>query len=261
MSSHRNKARRWRDGAAVMEGVVAPAPTTPRDQLSLYQADLHLQQRGLEYQRAQLGENPHPRSPNAGKAAAIDRELARLAERQELVETVSRPDLATGVAPEILHFDPKDDGQIVVAHGDIRNASHIAVMVPGMTTDLENFNAIDGAPVFSDFLDALPKDAETHVLAHSYGSLLIGKALAEGAKPEYAHIFSSPGIGVDALDELNLEGSTVVTVTSNPGDSVVTFGPFGDMPPEGAISYPAMGNPPPEDSPEADDYEPHIDYF
>ena len=28
-----------------------------------------------------------------------------------------------------------------------------------------------------------------------------------------------------------------------------------------AISYPAMGNPPPEGSQEADDYEPHVDYF
>lgn len=292
------------DSAAVMEGVVAPAPTTPREQLSLYQADLRLQQRGLDYQRALLGENPHPRSPNAGKAAAIDRELARLAERQELVETVARPDLTTGIAPEILHFDPKEDGQIVVAHGDIRNASHIAVMVPGMTTDLENFNATnnrakellnelskeagvtpavigyfgydapdnlveaisddyatDGAPVFADFLDALPKEAETHVLAHSYGSLLTGKSLAEGARPDYAHVFGSPGIGVDSLDELNLEGQTVVTVTSNPGDRVVTFGIFGEMPPDDAISYPAMGNPPPEDSLEADDYEPHVDYF
>jgi len=33
------------------------------------------------------------------------------------------------------------------------------------------------------------------------------------------------------------------------------------MPPEHAISYPAMGNPPPEDSSEAKVYEPHVDYF
>jgi len=66
---------------------------------------------------------------------------------------------------------------------------------------------------------------------------------------------------VSILDELNLEGKTVVTVTSNPDDRVVSTGWHGDMPPQGAISYPAMGNPPPEGSQEADDYEPHVDYF
>ncbi len=37
------------------------------------------------------------------------------------------------------------------------------------------------------------------------------------------------------------EGNTVVTMTSNPGDRVVTFGSFGDMPREGTIGHPAMG--------------------
>jgi len=284
---------------------VTLAPTTPREQLSLYQADLRLQQRSLEYQKEKIGNPGHPSSAAAQQLREVDQQLRDLADRRELIETVARSDLASGVAPEILHFDPREDGQIVVAHGDIGNASHIAVMVPGMTTDLRTFKAtnerakallddlidrrgvaspavigyfgydapddliqarstnyaVDGASVFADFLDALPEEAETHVLAHSYGSLLTGKTLAEGARPDYAHVFGSPGIGVDSLDELNLEGKAVVTVTSNPGDRVVTIGPFGDMPPEGAISYPAMGNPPREGSPEAKDYEPHVDYF
>lgn len=33
------------------------------------------------------------------------------------------------------------------------------------------------------------------------------------------------------------------------------------MLPQDAISYPAMGNPLPEGSLEADSYEPHVDYF
>lgn len=287
------------DGAAVIDGVVVPAPTTPREQLSLYQADLRLQQRGLEYQKGRIGSPGHPSSAAAQQIRDIDQQLRDLADRRELVETVARPDLATGIAPEILHFDPKEDGQIVVAHGDITNASHIAVMVPGMTTELENFKvtnnrakdlldelserpgatgaavisylgydapdnlaqaisddyATDGAPVLADFLNALPEEAETHVLAHSYGSLLTGKSLAEGARPDYAHVFGSPGIGVDALDELNFEDKTVVTVTSNPRDPVVALGPHGAMPPEGAISYPAIGDP------ESDDYNAHGDYF
>jgi len=291
------------DGAAVIDGVVAP--TTLQEHISLYQADLRFQQR----QRAQILDQPEPYTASIEDVKAemvereqqlfeIDRQLANLAARRELVETVTRTDIETGITPEILHFDPKADGQIVVAHGDIRNASHIAVMVPGMTTDLASFTltnerakglldelseqpgiapavisylgydapdnlaqavsddyAVDGAPTFSDFLDALPEHAETHVLAHSYGSLLTGKALAEGARPDYAHVFGSPGIGIDALDELNLQGQTVVTVTINPGDRVVQFGHFGAMPPEDAISYPAIGNP------EAQDYDAHGDYF
>lgn len=79
--------------------------------------------------------------------------------------------------------------------------------------------------MFSDFLNALPEDAETHVLAHSYGSLLAGKTLTEGARPDFVHVFGSPGIGVDTLQELDLEGETVVTVTSNPGDRVAAGAP------------------------------------
>jgi hypothetical protein len=295
-----------------MEGVVTLTPTTPRERLSLYQSDLRLQQRGLEYQKERIGSPGHPNSAAAQQLRDIDQQLKDLADRRALIETVARPDLATGIAPEILHFDPKEAGQIVVAHGDISNASHIAVMVPGMTTDLENFMATnnrakalldelarrpeigspvvigylgydapddvvqaaskdyadEGAPVLADFLGALPEEAEVDVLAHSYGSLLTGRALAEGARPDYAHIFGSPGIGVDSLEELDLEGKTVVTVTSNLGDRVVRTASWtgdylahGKMPPDGAISYPAMGNPPPEGSPEAKDYEPHVDYF
>ncbi len=135
---------------AVIDGVVTPAPMTPREQLSLYQADLRLQQRGLEYQKEQIGFPGHPSSAAAQQMRDIDQQLKDLAERRELLETVARTDLATGMTPEILHFDPKVDGQIVVAHGDIGNASHIAVMVSGMTTDLENFKATNGRALAAD---------------------------------------------------------------------------------------------------------------
>ncbi|MEM7041207.1 MAG: alpha/beta hydrolase [Pseudomonadota bacterium] len=276
------------DGAAVMEGV-AVMTTTPKEQLSLYQADLRLQQRGLEYQRELLGENIHPRSPKAGKAAVIDRQLDELAQERKLVETVSRPDLATGIEPEILHFDPKDDGQIVVGYGDIANASHIAVVVPGTGAALGTFAtterrsmelmkalqadpsisspavvgylgydapdtvffdgfeamsddlAVEGAPVFADFLNSLPEDAQTHVFAHSYASLLAGKALMEGGRPDYVHALGSPGMGFDSIADQAFEGDVVITHTGNPGDMVVFSEYFGEVPPSGAISYPSTG--------------------
>lgn len=270
------------EGAAVLDGaVVMPSP---REQISLYQSDLRLQQRGLEYQRAKLGENVHPRSPNAAKAAAIDRQLGDIQARRDALDNIAMPDLSTGLTPEILHFDPREDGQVVVAYGDIRNATHIGVMVPGMTTDLNSFpltnervqdlmlalsdeagvnpavigylgydapdnlaeavfddQAVQGGPAFAEFLDGLPEHANTQVLAHSYGSLLTGRALAEGARPDVVHIFGSPGIGVDSVDELNLDGMTVVTSTENPGDLVSWSERFGEVPPEGAVELPAMG--------------------
>lgn len=85
--------------------------------------------------------------------------------------------------------------------------------------------------------------------------MLAGKTLAEGARPDFVHVFGGPGIGVDALQELDLGSETVVTVTSNPGDKVVQLGSHGATPPEGAISYPAIGNP------DAEDYNAHSDYF
>ena len=129
------------NGAAVMDGVmIAP---NPREQISLYQSDLRLQQRSLEYQRSLLGDTIHPRSPNARKAAEIDEQLQKLAERREVVETVTRPDLATGIEPDILHFDSRGDGQIVVGYGDIGSASHIAVLVPGTGAELSNFPTME----------------------------------------------------------------------------------------------------------------------
>ncbi|MGI9486360.1 MAG: hypothetical protein ACR2RF_10880 [Geminicoccaceae bacterium] len=66
---------------------------------------------------------------------------------------------------------------------------------------------------------------------------------------------SSPTDTTNETDELNLDGKTVVTVTSNPGDLAVQLGPHGTIPPDGAINYPPIGNP------DAEDYNAHGDYF
>lgn len=271
------------NGAAAIDvTVVLPSP---REQISLYQADLRLQQRGLEYQKEQIGDPGHPRSYAAQQLRDVERQMAEIAARRDALDDIAMPDVDTGLTPEVLHFDPKEDGQIVVAYGDIANATHIGVMVPGMTTELNSFPltneraqdlmlalsdeagvapavigylgydapddlteaffddlAVQGAPAFADFLSELPDDANVQVLAHSYGSLLTGMALAEGARPDAVHIFGSPGIGVDSIDELGLDGETIVTSTENPGDLVSWSERFGSVPPENAIEMPPMGN-------------------
>ena len=279
-----DQSRTLETSAAVMEGVVVTP--TPKEQIHLHQADLRLQQRGLEYQRSKLGDNIHPRSPDFQKAAAIDHQLQNIAATQNVLDRASRTNVDTGLTPEVLHFDPTADGQIVVGYGDIKNASHIAVVVPGTTSTLSTFGlthersltllealadepgvsvpavvgylgydapntvvfeamsenaANKGASALADFLNKLPEDAETHVFAHSYATLLAGKSLAEGARPDYVHGLGPAGFGFDSIRGKPFENDVVITVTKNPGDLVSIIGYHGDVPPEGSISYPPTG--------------------
>jgi len=282
--------------AAVMDVTVVTPPL--KEQVQLYQADLRLEQRGLEYQRAQLGENIHPRSPDARKAAEIDQQLQDVTAKRDVLDRASRTNVDTGLTPEVLHFDPRADGQIVVGYGDIDNASHIAVVVPGTTSKLSTFglthqrsvdllealsqtpsisapavvgylgfdapnqvffeamsekSARQGAPAMADFLNGLPENAETHVFAHSYATLLTGKALEGGARPDYVHGLGPAGMGFDSIHGQPFENDVVITVTENPDDFVAIIGYHGDVPPEGAISYPPTGKGHTDDPNDPDD--------
>ena len=227
------------NGAAVMDGVVPT--TTPREEISLYQADLRLQQRGLEYQRAVLGEDIHPRSPKAREVAEINSQLRDIATRRDALDRMTQPDIATGVAPEILHFDPKDDGQIVAAFGDIENATHVAVMVPGMTTDLTNVDVtVDRARNLYDALATEPGVRPATVAWFGYDAPdFIGEvrysdqALEGGPKlREFVNTMNAP-------DEAHVSllghsyGSTVIGVAARGGpidvDQAVIMGSVGTM--------------------------------
>lgn len=45
---------------------------------------------------------------------------------------------------QIILFDPSGDGRVAEVFGDVDSASHIAVVVPGMSNELGNFDAPDG---------------------------------------------------------------------------------------------------------------------
>lgn len=59
------------------------------------------------------------------------------------------PDERTGRPRQILLIDGRGDGQVAEVFGDLDTAEAVAVMVPGMGSDLENFEATVRTPVAS----------------------------------------------------------------------------------------------------------------
>ena len=45
---------------------------------------------------------------------------------------------------QFLLFDPRGDGRVVEVFGDLARAGHVAVVVPGITNDIDNFSPLDG---------------------------------------------------------------------------------------------------------------------
>lgn len=78
----------------------------------------------------------------AANATAIDREIARLRAagvgeddaRLRKLRELDDPDR------HFLLFDPAGDGRLAEVFGDLESARHVAVVVPGMDKDLNNFN-------------------------------------------------------------------------------------------------------------------------
>jgi hypothetical protein len=80
--------------------------------------------------------------------------------------------------------------------------------------------ARDGVPQLTRFQEALRvthqgEPAHQTVLGHSYGSLVVGKAAAEGGLPADAVVFvGSPGVGVDSAAQLRFPADQVWATTS-----------------------------------------------
>jgi hypothetical protein len=78
----------------------------------------------------------------AANATAIDREIARLEAagvgdddaRLRKLRELDDPDR------HFLLFDPSGDGRLAEVFGDLETSRHVAVVVPGMNNDLNNFN-------------------------------------------------------------------------------------------------------------------------
>ena len=196
------------------------------------------------------------------------------------VDLAAEREMLIGMLPRhFVVFDWSGDGHLAEWVGPL-DADHVAVLVPGMTTDkldvdLTAANAArmlrfdrDGdlavvtalvydAPDFADatlpaaatdgigglarLIEVLPvSDRHLTLIGHSYGSLLLGKALAGGLAadlpPRHDVVFiGSPGTGVDTAADLGLDpghvwaGGTdddiVIRLRNLPGLAALT--PFG----------------------------------
>lgn len=76
----------------------------------------------------------------------------------------------------------------------------------------------------------LETDADTTLIAHSYGSLTAGHALMNGAKVTNVVFIGSPGVGVDHVDEFPDGAAERFFVGEINGDPVATLERFGDAP-------------------------------
>jgi pimeloyl-ACP methyl ester carboxylesterase len=73
-----------------------------------------------------------------GEREAAEYELEQLSER------VERWRLWREEERQLLLFDPAGDGRVVEVFGDLDTASHVAIVIPGVGNDLDNFGPLSG---------------------------------------------------------------------------------------------------------------------
>jgi hypothetical protein len=185
--------------------------------------------------------------------AAIDRRLAAAGPSTE-IDLAAEREMLIGMLPRhFVVFDWSGDGHVAEWIGPV-DADHVAVLIPGMTTDKLDVDisaanaarmlrfdrsgdlavvtalvydapdlvdaslpsaASDGIGGLAGLIEALPvSDRHLTLVGHSYGSLMLGTALAGGLAsdlpPRHDVVFiGSPGVGVDTAAGLGLDPSHV----------------------------------------------------
>lgn len=184
-----------------------------------------------------------------------------------------------GGSPQILLYQP-DDHRVAVVFGDLATAAHLAVLVPGCGTTVDNFSADvagrahnlfqaassvatggvavvawlgydappmsqgerarpaqDGSRALADLLAGLGRrtDSTLTLVGHSYGTLVVGKAMAFKPAVNDIVLLGSPGTGVDRASDLPLPASGNVYAEEIRGDPVGRFEWFGIEPTSGSF--------------------------
>ena len=168
---------------------------------------------------------------------------------------------------QILYFDPGGDGRVAEVHGDLLTATNVAVVVPGMASDITDFDwvtsgkaerilaaagagtaviawlgydppdgvdvifdddALDGAEALIRLVDGLPDDTLRTVIGHSYGSVVTGAALRQGLEVDQVVVTGSPGMLGDTAREI--AGSVPIYAARAPLDSIGWTQHFGRDP-------------------------------
>ncbi len=169
-------------------------------------------------------------------------------------------DVARG---QLLRFDPTGHGRVVEVLGDLASADHVAVVIPGMTNDIDNYLsghrpkalnllmemrrrarpgekvcviswlgydtpgmtftglaidarrstlAIAGAKSLHEdlgFVSSVNRRAHVTVIGHSYGSVVLGRAMRGGLRAKDAIAVGSPGMDADDRSELGSPKTTL----------------------------------------------------
>ncbi len=142
----------------------------------------------------------------------------------------------------IVVFDPSGDGKVAEVIGNIDTAKHVAVVVPGLNSTMDNFgnvrgnatalqgsagsdtaviawtgydapnvwqvgsngSAVAGAHALSSFVDGIQgqSGANVSLIGHSYGSLVVGEALKSGT----VHVDNAVFIGSPGVGVNSVHG-------------------------------------------------------
>jgi hypothetical protein len=173
----------------------------------------------------------------------LDPSVETLPERLDWLRArLARLREASAQDAQIWYFDPSGDGRIAQVIGDLATADNVAVVVPGMTNDMHNFDAVrtnawnleqamrraspgtshatiawlgydtpddgpgaaspgaanDGSMALRNVItevDRVNSDGRVSVVAHSYGSVVAGRAMQSGLDVEAVAVVGSPGMG------------------------------------------------------------------
>ncbi len=218
----------WPFLPAGLDGV----PARVRDAINRRRLASEIRQAAVDYDHAP-----------AGVVHWLGKDTARVTTLQRLAGTLARP------ASELLVFDGTGDGRAVVSSGDVDSSRNVAVVVPGMSTDLADVprlvgqenrlaaasgavaitwlgydapglrqvisdgRAKSGAAALQRFTAGLRSTAGARqhvtVIGHSYGTLVAGIAAREGLATDDLVLLASPGVEASHASQLHLPAGHV----------------------------------------------------
>jgi alpha-beta hydrolase superfamily lysophospholipase len=123
------------------------------------------------------------------------------------------PGMGTTSANEVRTLDVAArhvyDAAEVMAPGDVAVIAWLGYRAPGIGQVLLHGRAVVGGRALADYLDdlAVLPEAETTVVAHSFGSVVAAEALRDGMTVDNLVVVGSPGMEASSAGELPLHGA------------------------------------------------------
>jgi pimeloyl-ACP methyl ester carboxylesterase len=126
-------------------------------------------------------------------------------------------------------YDAAESTAVVLWKGYDNPADILAAAAGSIECNEDLVTAANDLTAFVDSLDLEPEQSLT-VIAHSFGSIVTGAALADaGLEVTDVVVAGSPGMTVDELRDLHLEQSHFFSEQA-PGDAIAEMGVFGAPP-------------------------------